>query len=207
MKPSAMTVVLAAVNLTLAALLVSLLLAGTQREAIMRSERDAPAVPDMDLSLPQPSADVGSIQVQSVFHISRSFYVAPAPGIVEAPAPDYKLTGSMSIPGRGRTAVLTHAQTNARVKVAVGDVLEAWTVQEIGSRAVTLVTNGRTIEISAAGSNAGSATATATDSALSTPLASVDKTRAPTAPSYPAATHVRGAPANTAPRLYRPPTR
>lgn len=209
------TAVLVAVNVGLAVLLAGRLLHGTQKEAIRASERESRTAPEVSLSLPDNSVDLSGIQAQAVFHVSRSFYVPPEPATLQITAPDYKFTGSMSVPGRGRTAVLTRAQTSERVKVAVGDMVDVWTVRDIGPRSVTLAMNDREVEITSAGSNRDGSSMPSSPSAAPLAAAGSLGSSAPQSYSSPAAQATNSGPAlqgtqvptKQAPRLYRPPQR
>lgn len=142
------TLLLCAVNAALALALGWRVLHGSQRQELVTAAPRATPATFASLDLPALTA-IDSIQAQAIFHTSRSFYVPPVQTVVQPP-PDYRLVGSMSIPGKPPSAVLMHAQSGARMRVAKGDQLEGWTVTEVVPGRVTVQLGDRSTEITAA---------------------------------------------------------
>jgi hypothetical protein len=165
-----------------------------------------PAVPELPVAVAPPSFD--GLEAQAVFHKSRSFYVAPATPVVVQPPPDYRMVGLMALPSRPPSAVLLNNQSNARVRVAVGDQLDGWNVAEVSARGVVVQLGERTAQIT-------STTRPANGGIVITPGSQASTTAAPGmvrvlgTPSAPPSTTVpvRGpSTVDAAPRLYRPPS-
>jgi hypothetical protein len=204
------TVLLAALNALLAwAIAVQLL--GEPRLGeqvrIAAAAAKAPAVPEAPAALAPLSFD--GLQSQAVFHKSRSFYVAPPP-MVQQPTPDYRMVGLMALPNRPPSAVLLNNQSNARIKVAVGDQLEGWNVAEVTARKVVIQLGDRTAEINSA-SRGGSGGRVVVPGSQASTAASPGMVRVLGAPAAPAQASAPAqprpnSPADSAPRLYRPPS-
>ena len=191
MKLPLFTVLLAALNVALAwAVGVQLLGEPPLAEQIRIAAAAAkmPAAPELPAMLPPASFD--GLQAHAVFHKTRSFYVAPAP-MVQQPTPDYRIVGLMALPNRPPSAVLVSNQSNARIKVAVGDQLEGWNVAEVSAKKVVIQLGERTAEI-------GSAARAATGGMVAVP----GMVRIAPASPPPRADST----ADSAPRLYRPPS-
>lgn len=141
------TLLLAALNLALFAGLSTQILRGSKREELLNAPGQTLSAGPLNIDAGQPVANLEAIRNQALFHKTRAFYVAPRAPAVELPPPDYRVAGSMSLPNGPLTAMLVHNQTAARIKVSAGDLLEGWTVAEIGSRKVTLQQGNRSTEI------------------------------------------------------------
>lgn len=152
MRLPLITIGLGACNVLLALAIAVQWINGSQREPLMQSANPAPPHEPWRLELPTAAPDLETIKAQAVFHKTRTFYVAPPASSIELPVPDYRFTGSMSIPNQPLTAMLVNNQTNVRAKVKVGDVLDQWTVTHVGPRHVTLSLGSRIADI---GSNPG----------------------------------------------------
>lgn len=151
MRVSLSAAALLALNIALAGGITMRLVAGSHVEAMLAATHARRPLTSLNLA-PPLSSDFSAVQAQAVFHRSRSFYVAPAAPAVEQPPPDYRFAGSMSIPSQGPTAILIHNQTNTSRKVSRGDVLDGWTVADIGPRKVVVTLGERSTEIPAAAS-------------------------------------------------------
>lgn len=166
-----------------------------------------PAAPELPTFFAPASFD--GLQSQAVFHKSRSFYVAP-PATVQEPTPDYRMVGLMALPNRPPSAVLMNNQSNARIKVAVGDQLEGWSVAEVSAKKVVIQLGARTIEISSAsrGTSGGMVAVPGSQASTSGSPGMTRVLEAPVAPGQvPAPAQPRpNSTADSAPRLYRPPS-
>ena len=166
-----------------------------------------PAAPELPALLAPASFD--GLQAQAVFHKSRSFYVAPPPTVQE-PTPDYRMVGLMALPNRPPSAVLMSNQSNARIKVAVGDQLEGWNVAEVSAKKVVIQLGDRTIEISSAsrGTSGGMVAVPGSQASTSGSPGMTRVLEVPVAPGQgPAPAQPRpNSTADSAPRLYRPPS-
>jgi hypothetical protein len=211
MRMSVTTAVLAALNLVLVGAVGWQLARGSQRDSLLNARSAATTRPPVQLELQEVTGNLEPLQEQAVFYKSRRFYVVPpAATVVEAPSPDYRFTGSMSLPNRGLTAILMHNQTNRRIKVATGDDLDGWAVTAVESKRVTVQLGERTAQIGAttSGSGAGVTQVTSTNSVETARVPQPrGRIRVPTqaggtqpAVSFPSQT-IR----EEAPRLYRPP--
>jgi hypothetical protein len=201
------TVLLGSANVGLAAWLAVRAFTGWSLDALTTEEspmRTVEAVPTVAPAA--PSFD--SIQAQAVFHKSRSFYIAPESPVAQQPPPDYRLAGSMAVPNQPRSAVLVGNRSNARVKVVVGDLLEGWTVAEVTPTHVVVQLGERTEQIG---------TSTRSQPGGMRLISSDQPAPPPSAPengmvrvlessaAAPRTTPQTNAPADSAPRLYRPP--
>lgn len=204
------TVLLAVLNVSLA-WTIGVQLLGEQRldEQVKAAAAAAkmPAAPELPALLAPASFD--ALQSQAVFHKSRSFYVAP-PATVQQPTPDYRMVGLMAMPNRPPSAVLMNNQSNARVRVAVGDQLDGWTVAEVTARKVVIQLGDRTVEIDSASRGApggmvavpGSQVSTAGAPGMVRVLGAPAASGPVSAPAQP----LPNSTADSAPRLYRPPS-
>lgn len=169
------TLVLAVTNGLVAVALTWRLLAGSAIAEIELIEPE-PSQAAPHSWTPPPRVPVDNLTSLAVFHKSRSFYVPPPPPVNVQPPPDYRLVGSMTFPGRPASAVLAHAQSGTRARVAVGDVLEGWTVASVTSKIVTLQLDGRSASIVASGAAQGSGL-TMVSGAMNVPSASTSSVR------------------------------
>lgn len=203
------TVLLAVLNIVLAWAIGVQLLGGPRLEDQVKAAAAAaktPAAPESPVALAPASFD--GLQSQAVFHKSRSFYVAPASPAAQQPPPDYRMVGLMALPNRPPSAVLLNNQSNARLRVAVGDQLDGWSVAEVSAKRVLLQLGERTAEIN-------SASRAAPGGMVITPGSQASTTASPgvvrvlgTTTAQPAAAPAQPPPntaADSAPRLYRPP--
>lgn len=209
-------ITVAVVNVAAASLVAVQLWNGSQRDQLAGAE--SMQIPVAGAVHELPAATIfDAVQAQAVFHKSRSFYVAPQAPVVQQPAPDYRYAGSMSIPNRPASAVLTHNQTSARMKVAVGDQLEGWTVADVRPGKVVVQLGDRMAEITATAR--GQAGGTASGITMTSGMQLMNIQSAAPAPSA-GMVRVLGTPgaspgiapranaaSNEAPRLYRPPVR
>lgn len=204
------TVLLAALNVALAWAIGTQLL-GTPRledEVKAAAQRARmPALAELPAAVAPMSLD--GLQSQAVFHKSRSFYVAPASPVAQQPPPDYRMVGLMALPNRPPLAVLINNQSNVRVRVAVGDQLDGWSVADVSAKRVVVQLGDQTSEITST-TRAGSGGVVITPaSQASTTSASPGMVRvvgAPAAPSPTTAPARTSPPVDAAPRLYRPPS-
>lgn len=169
------TLALAATNGLLAVALMWRLLTGS---AVAEIEQVTPGPTQVTPHswAPPPRIPLDNLTALAVFHKSRNFYVAPPPPVNVQPPPDYRLVGSMTFPGRPASAVLAHAQTGTRARVAVGDVLEGWSIASVTSKVVTLQLDGRSASIVASGGAQGSGL-TMVSGAMNVPAASTGSVR------------------------------
>lgn len=202
MKVGVVTPLLISVNAVLGAVLIALLVAGTQVSQIRNGQPRPIAVRSVSVEVP-PATAVESLQAQAVFHKSRAFYVAPPAPETLDPAPDYRLAGAMSFPNQPMTAMLVHNQTGMRQKVRVGESLDGWTVTDVTARRVVLSLGQRTSEIGTApGASVGMTHVSREElpqggnAAGGVKVLSGNGSSTTTAPNNPN---------NNAPRLYRPP--
>ena len=209
MKLPLFTVLLAAINVLLLWAIGAQLFGGPRLEEQVKAAAAAakmPAVPELPAALAPTSFD--GVQAQAVFHKSRSFYVAPASPITQQPPPDYRMVGLMALPNRPPSAVLVNNQSNARLSVVVGDQVEGWSVAEVTAKRVVLQLGDRTAEINSASRAAsggmvitpGSQASTTSSPGMVRVLGTSAAPRA-AAPMQPPP----NTPADSAPRLYRPP--
>ena len=141
------TLMLLGINVMLAALIGGRLLQGSQRQSLLDAEPTHAADSVPQFGVPELKADLESIQASAVFYASRNFYVPPAPVLSVQPPPDYRVTGSMSIPSKPLTVMLIHNQSGARASVGAGSDLEGWTVTRVSPQIVALQRDGRTAEL------------------------------------------------------------
>lgn len=211
MRMSVTTAVLAALNLVLVGAVGWQLARGSQRDSLLNARSAATTRPPLQLELQAVTGNLDPLQEQAVFYKSRRFYVVPpAATVVEAPSPDYRFTGSMSLPSRGLTAILMHNQTNRRIKVATGDDLEGWRVTAVEPKRVTVQLGERTAQIGVTTSRSGAGIAQVTSTN------SIETARIPQSQgvirlpiqadgAQPAVSFPSRAIREEAPRLYRPP--
>jgi hypothetical protein len=181
------------------------LLEGSQREALLQAEARKPDVTFAPVDAPA-IAGIDSLQARAIFHQSRSFYVEPPPQVIEQPPPDYRLAGSMSVAGK-QSAVLVNPQTGTRLRVAMGDQVDGWTVAAIHPGKVILQSGERMAEItSAARTQSGGVTVT---SAQVVPSANASGVRflGNSSPGAAESQSISPPSLDQAPRLYRPPRR
>lgn len=107
------------------------------------------AAPQGFADLDRPLPDLAILQDTALFHESRTFYVPPALPELQN-RPDYRLSGTLVIPGQAAAALLTHNPTGARRKVREGDDLEGWTVDAIRVKALVLRHGEQQLEIRSA---------------------------------------------------------
>lgn len=204
------TIALAVLNGAALIALVTLALQGTQRDELLQAQSLQSTKAPASLEVPPASVQFESIRDAAIFHQARSFYVAPAAATFEQPPPDYRLTGSMSVPSRPLTALLLHNQSKERVKVIAGDQLEGWTVIAVEARQVTIQLGERREQIGSAAAPSNGVTIVAQDRPKAfLPASGVVRVPAGTAASAnesvaepPAAASI-----SDKPRLYRPPDR
>lgn len=166
----------------------------------------APAAVELPLALAPVSFD--GLQAQAVFHKSRSFYVAPAAPVTQQPPPDYRMVGLMALPNQPASAVLLNNQSNARIRVAVGDQLDGWNVSDVTARRVVVQLGDRTAEINST-TRAAAGGMVATPGSQASVTASPGMVRVlgtPHATTPPASPQRPNSAVDSAPRLYRPPT-
>jgi hypothetical protein len=189
--------------------LVSLfvVLRGTQAERLLATPAKAPPALAIDLAPATSGVDLAAIQSQPLLHASRVYYVPPPPDATPAapPRPDYRLAGTLLVPGKPSVALLIN-QSGVGRRVRVGEVLDGWTVQAVVRQQVTFTWESERFELTTAGAssalNAGlkrvpfsRQRVTSTDSGIQT-LGGVG---GPSAPAF------TGAQPSNQPRLYRPP--
>lgn len=164
------TLLLVLINGCLAAVLGWRLFEGSQRTTLTVIEAAEPDVSFGAIDVPV-AAVFDSIQARAIFHKSRSFYVAPPPQADVLPPPEYRLVGSMSIPGQ-QSAVLMHQSGGTRTRVSIGDVIAGWTVAAIEPTRVTMQSGERSVEItSAAHTQGGGVTIVGASAPTSSPAA------------------------------------
>jgi len=204
------TVLLAVLNVALAwAIGVQLLGAPRIGEQVQAAAATAtaPALPELPAARMPASFD--GLQAQAVFHKSRSFYLAPASPIAQQPPPDYRMVGLMALPNRPPSAVLLNNQSNVRVRVTVGDQVEGWSVVEVSARSVVVQLGERTAEINSAARLTAGGLVSTPGSQVSATVAAPGMVRvlgAPATSTQTAAPARTNPPADSAPRLYRPPS-
>jgi hypothetical protein len=147
---------LTAANLTLGGVALALLsvwlwalLSGTQAQAILATPPKKMEIAATSLDSPTSVVDFEVIQARPLFHQSRTYYVPPDPEAMQArlTPPDYRIVGAMAMPKQPLAAILLNNQTGARLKVAVGDILDGWTVEEVTDKRVALTMDGHHQEL------------------------------------------------------------
>ncbi len=172
-RMSTRTALLIGLNLTLAALLVSVI-----RERadvpLPPSALDTASVSASEIDVLVRSENLAIVGTQPVFHRTRQFVRPPDPAAVDLrpPPPSYQFAGAMLLPGKPPLAYLRGAQASQSTKVSVGEILEGWTVQAIEPRAVVLAFEGETITIGSAQAPAAGIVAVAPRAASSEPAPS-----------------------------------
>lgn len=183
---------------------------GSQHDALLSASGPTQKIATLKFDASRASSDMEIIQTQALFHKSRKFHVAPLPIIEERAPPDYRFSGSMTIPNRPVTAILINNQTNARVKVAAGDQLDGWTVASIELGRVRVLFGDRHAEIaSASASQPGGFTRSGGSqhqpaTASSSPAGGV-RVLSGSGNSIPTVRSTTAGASADAPRLYRPP--
>jgi hypothetical protein len=126
-------------------------LSGTQAAELLGTAARPPAALQIDLKS-DVTADLGAIQSQPLLHASRSFYVAPLPDAVPAspPKPDYRLAGTLLVPGKPSVALLVSNQNGANRRVKAGETLDGWTVQAVLRKHVTFTWQNESFDLSSA---------------------------------------------------------
>jgi hypothetical protein len=182
---------------------------GTRAAELLATPAKAPAALKIDLAPAATSADLAAIQSQPLLHASRVFYVAPSRDAAPAtpPKPDYRLAGTLLVPGKPSVALLVNNQSRASRRVKPGETLDGWTVQAVLRQQVTFIWQTERFELSS------------TAPPVSAGLKRVPITRARVASSGAAggtgvqslgavgnaAPSFSGGPASDQPRLYQPP--
>lgn len=147
MKFRASTFALLALNVALAGVGAVQLWSGSHVGRISSTAPRAVSMPTVMLESAPPLVDLASVTSQAVFHESRVFVVPADPTqTIQAP-PDYRLSGSMTLPGQSPVAILIHNTTGSRIRVAADADVEGWKVAEITSRQVVLSLGDRTIQV------------------------------------------------------------
>ena len=146
-------VVLWGANLLMVAAVISLPWVGLKRDEILSAPGEpieVEALVDFGSHAPAKLLD---LQTKALFHATRRFYVAPLvveQAVVEPP-PVYRIMGILSSKSKAPIALLKQEGSRRRVKVAVGDLLDGWTVTNVESGKVSLQRNGRDAELVSAG--------------------------------------------------------
>lgn len=201
------TLLLALLNLALFAGLSVQMLRGSKREELLNATGQTLSVTPLNIDAGRPVVDLEPIRNQALFHKTRAFYIAPAAPAVELPPPDYRVAGSMSLPNGPLTAMLVHNQTAARIKVSAGDLLEGWTVAEVGPRKVTLQQGTRSAEIGSMSTARSGINLVPNGQRSASPSGIVRMPAGTSTPIQPASTGGAAASGNGGPRIYRPPGR
>jgi hypothetical protein len=196
-RPQLFTVLLAGINAALAYAIVADGFGGPNLDEQVKAASAGQSgldVPDLLPALAPTAFD--ALQSEAVFYKSRTYYVAPASPAEQLPPPNYRLAGLMAVPNRPISAVLLDNQSNARVRVAIGDQIDGWMVADVSAKRVLLQLGERTEEITPA-----------MRAAVSGPPGVV---RAPSTseavPSGPSRPHA-STQVDASSRMYRPPSR
>lgn len=140
---------LVAAGFVIACLFVAL--SGTKAGELLATPATPPAALKIELT-PEATADLAAIQSQPLLHASREFYVAPASDAAPAspPKPDYRLAGTLLVPGKPSVAMLVSNQNGANRRVKAGEVLDGWTVQAVLRKHVTFTWQNESFDLSSA---------------------------------------------------------
>lgn len=198
-----LTLALYGVNALLLTWLGARIWQGSQRDALLEAQAEAPAIASEALTVP-PVADFDPLRAQAVFHKTRSFYVPPAVPVVEQPPPALRFAGSMLIPNQPATAVLVDPASGQRFKVRTGDDVSGWSVAEVGKQSVVLQLGDRRAEISSNTTQTG--TGMTMTSTAPVPQVSGGGVRVLSGGNAATSSASNIAPTGS-PRLYRPPPR
>jgi hypothetical protein len=144
------TVLLALGNIVSVWAGVTRLWQGSETQLILATAALQIATPN-DLQDPIHTAiDLTAVQSAALFYESRSFYIPPVAPRIQAPPPDYKLSGTLVIPKQPTIAMLIQNRSGARIKVRAGEDLEGWTVESIQAQGVMLRHEDQQYEIRSA---------------------------------------------------------
>ena len=127
--------------IALAVICVSLLWRGTQTNALLSTMPKPVAMPELATQFPSTTTtDFATVRLRAVFYASRGYYIAPPPSAIEPPLPkpNYRLTGTLTMPNKPMVALLLQEDTKVTSKVAVGDTLDIWQIKNIEANRVVL---------------------------------------------------------------------
>jgi hypothetical protein len=186
-RPSALTVLLAATQLLIAALIVGRLFSGTNAAELLAQRELAPSPAADDWSSPSRRDDTGVLEARPLFNPSRRLPSDVVAAVATEPArPSLRIVGTMRPSGRPAVGLLAR-DNGETLRVRLGDDVDGWVVHEITARTVVFTRGGEQFEVGA--EDAKRVTAIA-----STAAERGDAGDPPAAP-----------PAEFAPRIYRAP--
>jgi hypothetical protein len=129
--------ILVCVNAVALGACVVRLLEGSRAQTILAQEPLPMQPPEPVHETVAPLVDLAVIQSAAVFYEARSFYTPPVVPAVQPP-PDYRLAGTLVLPGRAAVAMLVQGSSGARRNVREGEELDGWTVTSIQRQLVKL---------------------------------------------------------------------
>jgi hypothetical protein len=144
------TAILVLANIGAVVLLVANAL---DREGIVALQDDSPRPSGTSvdpLAFPDKPLDADALRDSALFHATRRFYVAPPEPPAPAQRPDYRLTGTIAIPGKPTTALLVSNAAGTPLKVRVGDAVDGWIVESVEPQRVVLKLGQETVEVAVA---------------------------------------------------------
>lgn len=136
---------LAALNVILAACLLTGIWRGTQTATLLATAPRPMPLPEYELTRPVSQTRLATLEDRTLLYASRHVYVAPAPNLAP-PKPNYRLVGTFIIPSKPAVALLTGPQDTSR-KVKAGDRLDGWLVEAVERHRVQLRHDGETFDI------------------------------------------------------------
>ena len=139
--PGFTTALLGLAGATLAALIATRLVGGTQTAALLATPARPAIVPATSLDAPAIENHLEPLRDRALFYASRAFYVPPrAPTLPSAPPrPSYELAGTFIIPRKPSVAFLRPgASGGVPRKVKAGDDVDGWTVESVEASRVLL---------------------------------------------------------------------
>lgn len=141
-------------NVALLAAIVVFLSNGTQIDSLKKTAAKRIELPDAAHDFPPLNTEFTILRTRALFYSSREYYVAPNPAMQDPilPKPNYKLTGTLTVPDKSVIALLSPMDGGVTRKVQEGDVLDGWTIKSVTSSKVVISMGARTEEI--AGSEA-----------------------------------------------------
>jgi hypothetical protein len=148
------TLALGALTAALGLASVLVMIRGTQAERLLATSAKAPPALAIELSPATSGADLAAIQSRPLLHASRVYYVPPPPDARPAapPRPDYRLAGTLLVPGKPSVALLINQSGQGR-RVRVGEVLDGWTVQSVVRQQVTFTWESERFDLTTAGAS------------------------------------------------------
>ena len=139
--PGFTTALLGLAGVTLAALIATRLVGGTQTAALLATPARPAIVPATSLDAPAIENHLEPLRDRALFYASRAFYVPPrAPTLPSVPPrPSYELAGTFIIPRKPSVAFLRPgASGGVPRKVKAGDDVDGWTVESVEASRVLL---------------------------------------------------------------------